>query len=384
MKTKKILFFYPDNPLIQNQGNNARAFELLHYFKSRNFKVDFVGEVQNNFVAKDLSDIEKSGLIDKGYILRKRKHSGLQYLFAHSIYGRLKNGTKNFNRIGVGQMKEFNRILKANKYDYILISYALFAPFIFDKRLTKGAVTIVDTHDFLTAQYSANKPKTIGNNLNTEIKYLKRFDAIWTISGEEQFVFSQFLPNKTVLTIPHGIENKSQTKKSKPSIDIFYVGSNNPHNITSAQWFFDKVYPLLDSEINITVVGRVGAFIPDFENVNKIPFVAFLDDYYQRTKITICPMLSGTGLKIKVVESLSYAIPVVCNLRGVDGLSNKVNNGCLVSNDPVKFSEYIEHLLNDNVFYNTHSRHAHEFFNSSLEKNIVRDKLDKFFKISDL
>ena len=100
MESKKLLFFYPDNPLIQNQGNNARVYQLLHYFKSRNFKVDFVGEVQNNFQANDLKDIEASGLIENGYILRKRKHSGIRYLFAHSILGRLKNGTKNFNRIG--------------------------------------------------------------------------------------------------------------------------------------------------------------------------------------------------------------------------------------------------------------------------------------------
>ncbi len=235
---KKVLFFYPDNPLINNQGNNARALALLRYFKLRNFHVDFVGEVQHNFVKEDLPSIKDSGLVNKAYILRKRKHSGLRYLFFHSILGRLKNGTKNFNRIGVGQQKEFEKILSENKYDYILISYVLFAPFVQNKNLIKGARTIVDTHDFFTAQFHGNNLKKTGNNFKTELKYLNKFDNIWTISTDEEFIFSQFLPTKEIQTIPHGIADHTETKETKSSIDIFYVGSNNPHNTNAAKWFF--------------------------------------------------------------------------------------------------------------------------------------------------
>lgn len=377
---KKILFFYPDNPLIKNQGNNARALELLKYFKDENFKVDFVGETQHNFSKEHLPDLVNSELVNKAYILKKRKHSGLTYLFKHSILGLLKNGTKKFNRIGVGQQKEFESILSKNKYDYIIISYVLFAPFIENKQLLKGATTIVDTHDFFTAQFNTEKNKNLGNNLATEVKYLKKFDSIWTISGEEQFIFSQFLPNKNIITIPHGLENNFKSKEKLATIDIFYVGSNNPHNTTSATWFFDKVYPLLPSNIKITVVGRVCEVVPDKNNIEKILFAEDLADFYKKTKITICPMLSGTGLKIKVVESLSYGIPVVCNERGVDGLLNKINNGCLSTNEPDIFANYIIELINNEVFYNTQTKYASDFFSASLDRTIVKSKLNEFFK----
>ena len=376
---KKVLFFYPDNPLINNQGNNARAFELLTYFKEENFKVDFIGETQENFTSENLPELTSSNLVDKAYILSKRKHSGLTYLFMHSIAGLLKNGTKKFNRIGVGQQAEFEKILANNTYDYIVISYVLFAPFIKNKKLLKGAKTIVDTHDFFTAQFNTEKNKNLGNNLDTEIKYLKKFDSIWTISGEEQFIFSQFLPNKNIITIPHGIENYSENKIDNPIIDLFYVGSNNPHNTSSAKWFFENVYPLLPNTIKITVVGRVCEAVPDKKNIEKIEYVKDLADFYTNTKITICPMLSGTGLKIKVVESLSYGIPVVCNERGVDGLLNKINNGCLATNNPTNFANYILKLLNDPSYYRLHTSYAKEFFSASLDKKIVKTKLNEFF-----
>lgn len=376
---KKVLFFYPDNPLINNQGNNARAFELLKYFKEENFHVDFVGETQKNFTKDNLSELTKNKLVDQAYILRKRKHSGLKYLFMHSIAGLLKNGTKKFNRIGVGQQAEFETILANNKYDYILISYVLFAPFIKNKQLLKGAKTIVDTHDFFTAQFNDKKNKNLGNNLTTEIKYLKKFDTIWTISGEEQFIFSQFLPTKNIITIPHGVQNFSKDKISQTTIDLFYVGSNNPHNTSSAKWFFEKVYPLLPDTIKITVVGRVCEAVPNQKNIQKIIYAEDLADYYSKTKVTICPMLSGTGLKIKVVESLSYGIPVVCNERGVDGLLNKINNGCLATNDPNDFANYIIKLFDDPTYYKLQASYAATFFSASLDKKIVKNKLNQFF-----
>lgn len=378
----KILYFYPDNPLIINQGNNARAHTLLQYFKSRSFSVDFVGESKENFTEKNLEELKQQELISNGFLIRKRKKSGLKYLFGYSIPNKIKNGTSLFNRLGVGQLEDFNTILKNNNYDYIIVSYALFAPFIEDRSLTKSAELIVDTHDFFTAQFKDHKKFKAGKVLETELKLLNKFDTLWSISTEEKFVFTQFLPNKNILTVPHGVQDKSSRTLKEPSIDIFYIGSNNPHNIQSAKWFFSKVYPMLSKDITIKVVGRVCEAVPELPNVSKETFVENIDKLYEQTKITICPMLSGTGLKIKVVESLSYGLPVVCNERGVDGLLSKVNNGCLVSNDPKEFAQYISQLLGDQEFYSQHAREARDFFNASLVEDKVFSNLDVFFKLN--
>ena len=387
---KKILYFYPDNPAMINQGNNARANKLLHYFNSRNFKIDFVGETKQkyakneNFTLEDISSLENKKIIHKGYLVSERKRSGLTYLFKHSIPKIFKKGTKLFDALGVGQQNDFERILKENTYDYILISYVLYSKYITNKKLLKGAKTIVDTHDFFTAQFLSHKKFKLGNSFETEINLLNKFDFIWTISNDEHFIFSQFLPLKNIITIPHGVKNKSNLLTTNYPIDIFYVASNNPHNVNSAQWFFDKVYPLLPKDINITVVGRICDSIPDIENVTKIRFAEDLNIFYEKSKITICPMLSGTGLKIKVVESLSYGKPVVCNERGVDGLLCKINNGCLATNNENDFSNYIQKLISDEDFYFKQATNAKEFFKNTLDEKIIFKKLDHFFNIETI
>ncbi len=380
----KILYFYPDNPLIINQGNNARAHKLLHYFKSRNFTVDFVGEQNRSgsFTPENIDELKQTQLIRNGYLLPKKIISGLRYLLGTSIPTKITRYPKGFQRVTYNQINAFKAVLKENEYDYIIISYVLFAPFIKDRSLTKGAKLIVDTHDFFTGQFynpELRKPD-LGRLFNTEINLLNLFDVIWSISPDEHFVFSQFLPSKTILTIPHGEQDKSHLVQDNRTIDVFYVGSNNPHNLNAARWFFEKVYPLLPEHINITVVGRVNQVIPDLPRVTKITFVEDLATCYQQSKITICPMLTGTGLKIKVVESLSYGLPVVCNARGLDGLSSKINNGCLATNDPERFAEHIVDLIDKPEFYKKHSQEATAFFRKTLEEQGVFQTLDDFFQ----
>ena len=48
---------------------------------------------------------------------------------------------------------------------------------------------------------------------------------------------------------------------------------------------------------------------------------------------------------------MEYGLPVVCNERGVDGLPDKTESGCLVTEDPIEFANYICKLLNDQEYY---------------------------------
>lgn len=91
-------------------------------------------------------------------------------------------------------------------------------------------------------------------------------------------------------------------------------------------------------------------------------------------------MLTGTGVKVKVVEALAHGLPVVSTLRGIDGLPNKSLNGCLVSDDPAEFAQNIITLLSNKEEYNTQSTFAKELFNNSFSKAVLYKELDSAFK----
>src|SRR3546814_16145067 len=67
-----------------------------------------------------------------------------------------------------------------------------------------------------------------------------------------------------------------------------------------------------DLQIRLGVIGKISGHIGTYRNVTKISFAEDLGEFYRQSAIAMCPMLGGTGVKVKVVEALSYGLPVEC------------------------------------------------------------------------
>jgi len=87
-------------------------------------------------------------------------------------------------------------------------------------------------------------------------------------------------------------------------------------------------------------------------------------------------MLGGTGIKIKVVEALSFGIPVVGTDKAVDGFFQKTGNGFQVSDDPQKFADMIMQLNSDPALYEKQKEDAIRFF----KNNFTEDKAIELWK----
>jgi len=239
---------------------------------------------------------------------------------------------------------------------------------------------ILDTHDFITAQFKSRRDFRLGITFEDEMRRLGHFHEIWAISAEEQYIFRQFCKAKVRLvpfTMDEPTLNHSLTGRK---YDVIYVASDNIHNQRASKWFFSKVYPLLPPNIRICVIGKITAFIDNDLPIERVLYSSELDDFYNNAWIAICPMLSGSGIKIKVVEALSYGLPVVCNDYGTDGLPNKINNGCLVANDPESFARSIEMLLEDKALYERQSGYAKSLFRDYFRSDNLDKILDPVFK----
>ncbi|RZK12665.1 MAG: glycosyltransferase, partial [Flavobacterium sp.] len=355
---KRVLYFYPDNPVAKNSGNRTWAMRLLKYFKNRGVSVDFVSlsDWAHDWDTASVDWLLDNKLATNVHILFRKppKKNIANYLISYKLPFLLKNRDGVLPDLVGNRLKhQFNAILKQRQYDYIIISYAHWAHLLKNNPLVGKAKTIIDTHDFLTSLFQNHKRFKLGASFEEEIKRLRLFNEIWTTSTDEQYIFSQFCKGSDVRLITTNLDRNHLQEKpiSQRQYDIIYVASDNPHNKRSIKWFFDQVYPLLPQNLRICIIGRITAFVNDYPNVVKVPFVQDLSEYYTDTKIVICPMLSGTGIKIKVVEAFSYALPVVGTTRALDGLANKTHNGCLISDDPETFAKYIKLLLSDERKY---------------------------------
>jgi len=381
----------PELSLDNNAGSRTRVLSHLKYFKSRGFHVDYFGV--KNYFDWETDDVDKmlsTGLVDRvfaadRYVPRNQK---LKRIFCYKIPEFFKNKFYGIDAHALNNAasfylcKQFNKVLQENEYDFIIVNYSIWANLIRTRKYTKKAYIIIDTNDFITAQAYKSRKKLLDRTFVEEIKRLNYADEVWTVSTDEYYIFSQFV-DKEVRLVPNiPLTHSSPHHAEKEKIyDLVYVASANTYNRMSAKWFMEKVYPLLPENIKICIVGKITEVIDEYPNITKIHYVENLDDVYWVSKIVICPMLEGTGIKLKVIEAMANALPSVCTIRGIDGLPNKINNGCLVSYTPEEFAGNIMKLLSDNKLSKKLGEQGYDLYRNYFAADVRYKQLDTIFGV---
>lgn len=133
-----------------------------------------------------------------------------------------------------------------------------------------------------------------------------------------------------------------------------------------------KLAPLLRNTIRI-----FGVNIP---SVNKRPnnveicgYAKTLDDIYIGAKALIYPSLSGTGIKNKVIEAMSYGIPVIGFKNAFTNMNVMHNKNVIIIN---KLSEIIDSLKRMDL--NIISENAYAFIKEEMSENISLSCIIKY------
>ncbi|MEF9917344.1 MAG: glycosyltransferase [Lachnospiraceae bacterium] len=388
---KKILIVHTNNFLSGRQGENIRVIQLVSAFKEIGFIVDFFGyenfgdkpafldfKVQNKeknlinrlYLYDCKSDVHQLSLGKR--IKRKIRHIKSNTFLTDWAYDNAK--------------EKFAKIVSENDYDVIALFYSYQANLLKDLQTKAKKVYFMEDSMFLQ-QYSwhakDNKKLTLGKLLDEELERLNYFDDFFCISYDEK-IFYEKLTEKTMEFLPHLQQPQPPiiTPVSQRKWDVFFVGFDNPFNVEGLNWFFQEVYQYLSPELNILLVGSaINKIQVEHENVDKIIFVPDLDEVMENVKVVICPMFRGTGMKIKVVEAMAKGLPVVCNERGVDGLPDKTQCGCLVTQDAKQFAAYINQLIADPEYYDTVSLKVSQYYSKVFDRKkyieILKRKLER-------
>ncbi len=372
---KKVLFVYPHNFLELNMGTNIRVYALAKELHAMGFKIDLFA--LENFMStygnfEQINEAEK--LIDTLYLCDykkiktwKKRRERLQKGYKFLIHKKLDDWASPY------MVQQFNKIVAATEYSHIVMFYTYTAE-LFSPRHYVGKETtrkIYFMEDLLSvSEYIQKKSSTVGGLLDCELHRLEYFDHIVCISYDEKIIVEKLLRGQQKFYfLPHLVTRQETPLEREvgQKLRVTFVGYDNPYNVEGMQWFFDKVYPLLDDGMDILLVGKVNKHIAcPWTNVKQIEYVEDLETIYRHTDVVICPLLNGTGMKIKVVEAMSHAIPVVCTPRGVDGFPDKTCNGCLVAESAVEFADYLNRLALFPDFYHLCQERVVSYFDRVL------------------
>ena len=183
-----------------------------------------------------------------------------------------------------------------------------------------------------------------------EATIIEKFEGVISISDDDLNCFNKIANLKNSIVIyPTINETDIQPRLKQTDKELTFLGSLDCiPNISAITWFLKPVWPInksADSEITLTIAGRN----PDRKLVKLIKksgaeyagTPADSAEYISNADLFIVPLFSGSGLRIKIIEALSYGIPVVTTKKGAAGLPIRIVKEIKLADDPSVMAGHI-------------------------------------------
>lgn len=165
-------------------------------------------------------------------------------------------------------------------------------------------------------------------------------------------------PKLPLINISNGVDSSKFTpiESSRVPGRLLFVGNfDYAPNAEAARHLIEDIFPLIRAACPMATLQIVGrnppANILGSTGVIATGFVEDIASCYQAAQVFVCPLLSGAGVKNKVLEAMSSGLPVVTTSRGVEGLEHlEEDRHYLLADDPSSFvKRVLEVLENDKL-----------------------------------
>lgn len=128
-------------------------------------------------------------------------------------------------------------------------------------------------------------------------------------------------------------------------------------NLNAANFLIEQIWPQISKarpDAKLIMAGtcpeNIRSYYAKVPGVEFTGFVEDLDKLYARTRIVCCPILSGGGTRVKIIEAAAYGKPIVATPIGAEGLSMHDDNELLIRTSADEIVQACLQLLsNDNL-----------------------------------
>ncbi|MCC6599126.1 MAG: glycosyltransferase family 4 protein [Crocinitomicaceae bacterium] len=258
------------------------------------------------------------------------------------------------------------RLLKKRKFDIIHLESLFMTPYISTIKRYSNASIVLRSHnlEFVIWEKIASGTRNIAkraylkylsNQLkNYELDILKSVNGIAAISEEDKNRFEALGVKKIIRNIPFGIRVDDYPEEdSLPEVpSLFHLGSMNwSPNLEGILWFIEDIWPEIHRRFPELKLYLAGRGMPENIIGNKFPNVIVIGEVedakaFMRSKSTmIVPLLSASGIRVKIIEGLALGKSVISTTIGAQGIDCIPGKNILIANDVESWVEAVDLLV---------------------------------------
>ena len=298
------------------------------------------------------------------------KENDIQLAKGYTIYPLLK---KSFRRyFDRSLVKIITSLIENNHFDTCIIEHPYFAWLAIALRKKTGIKIIIHTHNIEYQRFRSLKKWWWPILKKYERNSFRKADAILFITTEDKnFAIKKWkIAAEKCYDLPFGVEIKSHPRDKEKcrqmigekhvispeeKILLFAGALAYKPNIDALHLIIEKINPLLLVKNNfrykIIVCGKgLPAALNEVKNERSQPIIyaGFVDDisiYYKAADIFLNPVLSGGGVKTKIIEAIANGTTVISTKTGAIGIEKAVCGEKLIEVEDHQWDVFVDKII---------------------------------------
>src|SRR6478735_4344344 len=200
-----------------------------------------------------------------------------------------------------------------------------------------------------------------------EEKHLHDFDAIVAITDRDAEYYRKHQYKGQLVTINAGVDlHKFIPAKTEPepATLCFLAGMEWLPNQQGLDWFLAEVWPLLKKQYPTLSLHIAGKAMPAHYFKLQLPdvkvhgMVSDAVDYLRKYEIFIVPLLSGGGMRLKIVEGLALGKCIVSTSVGAEGVAYQNGKDILIADSPKEWIDAVGKVMSQSDLSSSIGREA--------------------------
>jgi glycosyltransferase involved in cell wall biosynthesis len=199
--------------------------------------------------------------------------------------------------------------------------------------------------------------------LKLELWRLKKYENNISSKFDKSFIISQ----QDLGYLPKSLQNNCSVIANGVDYDFFYPSKNNskkydiifagnmayPPNVFAVNFLVKEILPLLKTSfpnIKLLIAGAnptLDVLNLKSENTEVSGWIEDIREAYDSSKIFVAPMLTGSGLQNKILESMAMQLPCITSPLAAKALTNISKNVPFICENPNEYASVISNLLLD-------------------------------------
>lgn len=220
-----------------------------------------------------------------------------------------------------------------------------------------------------------------------EILRLNQYDGVITLTETDKELLADSGVTVPIHVSPAAVNTKEQDYKGWNENLVFVGGYHHRPNQEGMDWFLSKVVPCVDwnlfPHVKLVIIGS-GWPLSFERKINGLPvqlkgFVDNLSEYVAQS-VMIVPLMTGSGMRMKILDAAALSVPFVSTSVGAEGLLFSDGHSCLIADSASDFAQALTRLLSDDILKESLARNAHRLFKENYSLEILVERRQKIYK----